>query len=67
MFPSHDRGGAAPTEDGEVFGSGSHVLFVDKDTRTALNDSSYLAGDVDSADGFINGYQTTNYRVRILD
>tara|TARA_R100000388_G_scaffold94491_1_gene81908 strand:- start:1438 stop:2403 length:966 start_codon:yes stop_codon:yes gene_type:complete len=52
---------AAQSDDGTVFGSGSHVLFVDKDTRTALNDSSYLNGEVDNTDGFINGYQTTDF------
>lgn len=51
---------ASATAPGTVFGSGSHVLFVDKDTRTSLNNSSYLDGDVDSTDGFINGYQTTD-------
>jgi hypothetical protein len=50
---------AAPTADGATFGSGSHVLYVDTDTRDALNNSGLVSTDnIDNVKGFIKGYET---------
>ena len=55
--------------DGGPFGSGSHVVYVDQDTKTALNDyitSGHLAGiggfaaSLDLLPGYINGFQTND-------
>ena len=54
-------GNSKPTADGEPFGSGSHVLYVDSDTRTALNNSGLIGDNVDNVDGFIKGYETGDF------
>ena len=55
-------GNTEPTADNAPFGSGSHVLYVDSDTREALNNSGLLSGDnVDNVKGFIKGYATGDF------
>ena len=48
--------GSSPSSD---FGSGLHVVYVDKDTKDALNNGSTFGGNLDNTPGFINGYQVS--------
>lgn len=52
-------GKAAPSEASSFAGSGSHIMYVDKDTRDAL-ETSGLVPNISNEDGFINGYQAGN-------
>lgn len=48
-----------PTSADAAFGSGSHVVYVDLDTENALLASGF-ALNVQTARGYINGYQTND-------
>lgn len=50
---------AKPTASSTAFGSGSHVVYVDLDTENALLSSGF-ALNVNTTDGYINGYETND-------